>query len=68
MEIHFAFGRDGLALTLPDGPRYEVIESRSASALPDVAARHVRSLRGHPAGVFAGRLYREERWARRAGD
>jgi nickel-dependent lactate racemase len=38
MQIRFAFGREGLNLTLPDGPRYEVIESRSASALPDVAA------------------------------
>ena len=38
MQIRFAFGRHGLDLTLPDGPRYEVIESRSASALPDVAA------------------------------
>src|SRR6201996_3755238 len=49
MEIHFAFGRDGLALTLPDGPRYEVIESRSASALPDVAAALDRAL-DHPIG------------------
>jgi lactate racemase len=38
MQIQFAFGRQGLDITLPDGPRYEVIESRSASALPDVAA------------------------------
>ena len=38
MQIHFAFGRQGLDVTLPDGPRYEVIESRSASALPDVTA------------------------------
>src|SRR6202041_3231746 len=38
MQIRFAFGRDGLNVALPDGPRYEVIESRSASALPDVAA------------------------------
>jgi nickel-dependent lactate racemase len=38
MQIRFAFGRQGLDLTLPDGPRYEVIESRSASPLPDVHA------------------------------
>src|SRR5277367_261927 len=38
MQIHFAFGKHGLDLALPDGPRYEVIESRSASALPDVKA------------------------------
>lgn len=38
MQIRFAFGQHGLDVNLPDGPRYEVIESRSASALPDVAA------------------------------
>src|ERR1700761_1527634 len=38
MQIHFAFGKSGLDLTLPDGPRYEVIESRSASPLPAVQA------------------------------
>src|SRR5580704_15322469 len=38
MQIRFAFGQDGLDLNLPDGPRYEVIESRSASPLPDVKA------------------------------
>src|SRR6202522_1222226 len=38
MQIRFAFGHDGLDVTLPNGPRYEVIESRSASALPDVEA------------------------------
>jgi nickel-dependent lactate racemase len=38
MQIEFAFGRDGLKVGLPEGPRYEVIESRSASALPDVHA------------------------------
>jgi glutathione S-transferase len=35
-------------------------------AMPDAAARHISRLRSHPAGVFADRLYREERWARRA--
>ncbi|MGC2403302.1 MAG: nickel-dependent lactate racemase [Acidobacteriaceae bacterium] len=44
MQIEFAFGRHGLNITLPDGPRYEVIESRSASALPDVAAALDRAL------------------------
>jgi lactate racemase len=44
MQIHFAFGRNGLELTLPDGPRYEVIESRSASALPDATAALDRAL------------------------
>jgi nickel-dependent lactate racemase len=38
METHFAFDRTGLTVMLPDGPQYQLIESRSASALPDVAA------------------------------
>src|SRR6204780_2219973 len=49
MQIRFAFGHDGLDVTLPDGPRYEVIESRSASALPDVAAALNGAL-DHPIG------------------
>ncbi len=44
MQIQFAFGQNGLDLTLPDGPRYEIIESRSAAALPDVAAALDRAL------------------------
>lgn len=36
-------------------------------AMPAVAGRHIRRLRSHPAGQFADRLYREERWARRDG-
>jgi lactate racemase len=49
MQIRFAFGHDGLDVTLPDGPRYEVIESRSASALPDVVAALNLAL-DHPIG------------------
>jgi lactate racemase len=49
MQIQFAFGQHGLEVTLPDGPRYEVIESRSASALADVAAALDRAL-DHPIG------------------
>ena len=49
MQIRFAFGQHGLDLTLPDGPRYEVIESRSAAALLDVAAALDRAL-DHPIG------------------
>lgn len=33
-------------------------------AMPPEAAHHVRRMRAHPAGRFADRLYREERWAR----
>jgi lactate racemase len=49
MQIRFAFGQHGLDVTLPEGPRYEVIESRSASPLPDVAAALDAAL-DHPIG------------------
>ncbi len=49
MLIHFAFGRQGLEVTLPDGPRYEVIESRSASPLPNVMGALDHAL-DHPIG------------------
>jgi lactate racemase len=44
MQIRFEFGRQGLDVTLPEGPKYEVIESRAASALPNVAAALDRAL------------------------
>ena len=50
MQIRFAFGHRGLDLTLPDGPHYEVIESRSASALPEVSAALDLAL-DHPIGT-----------------
>jgi nickel-dependent lactate racemase len=37
-QVDFAFGKNGISLTLPDGPSYEVVESRSASPLTDVVA------------------------------
>lgn len=49
MQIRFAFGQHGLDLTLPGGPHYEVIESRSASPLPNVAAALELAL-NHPIG------------------
>ena len=47
MKIQFAFGQHGLDVELPDGPHYEVIESRSACALPDVQAALEHAL-DHP--------------------
>jgi nickel-dependent lactate racemase len=35
MHVHFAFGKTGLDLTLPDQFSYQVLEARSAAALPD---------------------------------
>jgi len=36
MDIRVAFGKTGLTLQLPEGPRYEVIHAQSAPALADV--------------------------------
>ena len=38
MEINLAFGKNGLKLQLPDGPRYDVVHARSAAGLVDSAA------------------------------
>ncbi len=38
MQAHFAFGKHGLDLTLPDGPAYHLLESRSAPPIADVSA------------------------------
>src|SRR5690349_4928845 len=35
MEIHLAFGKTGLPVTLPEGFRYRVLEARSAQPLAD---------------------------------
>jgi nickel-dependent lactate racemase len=37
MEVSVAFGRTGLRLRLPEGPRYAVLRTRSAAALADGA-------------------------------
>src|SRR3984957_2607459 len=34
-SVQFAFGKSGISVPLPDGPRYEVIESRTASRIED---------------------------------
>ncbi len=38
MQATFAFGKTGLTVTLPDGPEYSLIESRSAGSLADATA------------------------------
>jgi nickel-dependent lactate racemase len=47
IEVDFAFGKNGLTAALPDGPLYEVIESRTAAPLADVTAALDEAL-GHP--------------------
>jgi lactate racemase len=38
VQVVFAFGKTGLVASLPDGPHYDLIESRTAAALPDIHA------------------------------
>ncbi|MDE1178182.1 MAG: nickel-dependent lactate racemase [Edaphobacter sp.] len=38
MQTTIAFGRTGLTLELPEGPRYKVLRARSAAPIGDVAA------------------------------
>lgn len=49
LQTTFAFGKTGLAVSLPDGPQYDVAELRSAEPLTDVAAALAKAL-DHPIG------------------
>ncbi|HWB32201.1 MAG TPA: nickel-dependent lactate racemase [Acidobacteriaceae bacterium] len=44
MRTHFAFGKHGLDITLPNGPNYQLVETRSASPLPDARAALAHAL------------------------
>ena len=48
-QIQLAFGKQGLSVALPDGPRYTVLEAKSASALAD-PARAIESALDSPIG------------------
>jgi nickel-dependent lactate racemase len=51
MELRFAFGKEGITASFPDGPHYEVLESRSASPLTDVSQALSEAL-DHPIGCL----------------
>lgn len=44
MQVEFAFGKEGLQLDLPEGIRYEMLQSRAAAPLPDVQAALAHAL------------------------
>jgi nickel-dependent lactate racemase len=44
VQATFAFGKTGLTVSLPEGPHYDVIESRSAPALADPEAALAEAL------------------------
>jgi len=45
--LQFAFGKQGIRFLLPEGPRYEVVEGRTAAPLEDVQAALASAL-DHP--------------------
>jgi nickel-dependent lactate racemase len=49
MKTRFAFGKDGIDVTVPDGFKYQVLRSRCAPALADAAAALNGAL-DHPIG------------------
>ncbi len=38
MKIFFAFGRQGVELSFPEGPRYEVVRAHAGKPVEDTAA------------------------------
>ena len=49
LRIELAFGKTGLNIELPEGPRYEVLQARSANPLQDVQGSLAQAL-DHPIG------------------
>ena len=47
MQTEFAFGKTGLTVSLPEGRRYDLIQTRSAAPLPDARAAIAHAL-DHP--------------------
>lgn len=63
MRIEFAFGKTGLPLELPAGFQYQVLEARSASALPDQNGAIEAALDSPAAGPSISELARGKRTA-----
>jgi len=50
MKTHFAFGKNGIDVTVPNGPHYRVLHSRSASDIRDLPTALAAAL-DHPIGT-----------------
>lgn len=50
MQVELAFGKTGLNVELPDGPRYQFLEAKSAAPLPDENAA-LRAALAQPIGT-----------------
>jgi nickel-dependent lactate racemase len=44
VQAHFSFGKHGLNVTLPDGPDYELLESRSAPPIAEIDSALAQAL------------------------
>lgn len=56
MNVRFAFGRHGIGIDLPDGPRYAVLHVHAAPSLPDPALALEQALDAPIAGPSLLRL------------
>ncbi|HYO83899.1 MAG TPA: nickel-dependent lactate racemase [Bryobacteraceae bacterium] len=63
MQLRFAFGKSGIDLSLPSGFQYEVLEARSAAALPDATSAINAALDAPVAGPSIAELARGKRTA-----
>jgi nickel-dependent lactate racemase len=50
MQVELAYGKTGLHVELPDGPRYQFLEAKSAAPLPDEQAA-LRTALANPIGT-----------------
>jgi nickel-dependent lactate racemase len=63
MKMDFAYGKTGIAVSLPEGFDYQVLEARSAEPLPDAAASIESALDSPAAGPSLAELARGKRSA-----
>lgn len=63
MKMDFAYGKTGIAVSLPEGFDYQVLEARSAEPLPDAAASIESALDSPAAGPSLGELAKGKRSA-----
>jgi nickel-dependent lactate racemase len=61
MKMDFAYGKTGIAVSLPEGFDYQVLEARSAEPLPDAAASIESALDSPAAGPSLAELARGKR-------
>src|SRR4051794_27831555 len=63
MRLDFAYGKNGISLALPPNYDYQILEARSAEALPDAAASLEAALDAPTAGPSLSELAKGRRSA-----